>query len=320
MSDGRRLLHGLAGVFAFCFIALGALYIAINKFPERFENFDTLVAIWVKKTETSSRRFPRVLVLGDSTAACGLYAPTFERALSVATLNSSPVEVYFDLKRRLKTREAPACAVMALSWDWEHYKHFFWRTFNRAGFYSPQELDEIFRVSEETQSFPATSMSRWKYDLNAQLYSRRARGLNLSDLQDALFNPPEPSKAQKVAGLVRNRGSIQLPAKLTVPPPEGDLPEGETSNLFRVYAEKIFELAQQHSIRIFFVEIPKTESEAAIIPHWFRESAEKYGIVMLKPEMNWSETDFSYPHHLRAETAIRLTEYVRGKIQNDCYR
>ncbi len=95
-----------------------------------------------------------LLILGDSTASFSVDALLFPDALSLAVVNSTPVEAYFTAKRVLDSGARPRCVVASFSFERELYAKYFWTMFVSGGFYDGAAQAEIEEVSRNNGELP----------------------------------------------------------------------------------------------------------------------------------------------------------------------
>lgn len=280
----------------------------------KFENFDTQIALMKRQVIDNKLTVkPRILIAGDSTALTGLHAKMFGRsAYSLALANGSSIETFFALRDFIKSRPPPDCILLGLSHQWPAYKTFFWRTFARAGFFSGSDLEEIYRAAHELEAFPARTYPPWSYLALSQLHRARLMGLGLSDIQAAIFDPPELPVALRIKRVALSQGSWILNRTIIPKPPTAKLPEGDPEPLFEHFEQKIFELAREKRIPLYYIQIPVSPSETGRVP----QAAN--GVQVVLSNIEWQASDFSFPRHLTEAGATKLFNHIHPRVE--CFR
>ena len=298
---------------------LTLFFIAVWFFPMWVEQIDSSVATYtLSRLADFNLPDPDVLVLGDSTAAVSIHAPTLPNAEGLPALNGTVVEAYFILKRWLDLGHVkPACAVLSFSQNWPSYKLFFWRTFVRSGFYSWDDLLALWRETKEKNQFPGSTYSETGLRLRYYLYRSRLLGLSFAEIQRSLFSPASEGRRRRTGALPRNLGSVVLKNKIRTPPaPPGDLPDGDVDGLFREYGSKLVDLLSRNHIRLYWVNVPEpATSPLESLPadvvarrQLLRSLAQAApDSHTFSPHVALTNDDFGYPGHLTLTGAQKIS-------------
>ena len=150
-----------------------------------------------------------VFVLGDSSAVFSVSAKDLPRTLSLASINSTPMEAFYSLKKILKEGAKPNCILFSGSFSWKANHEFFWPMFVANGFYASGDLKEIYEVSS-LNGDPPGNIGRILFEWKSALYGRKIiDGISWGRIQDAIFQYQEKIKRARrfQANVQREKGS-----------------------------------------------------------------------------------------------------------------
>lgn len=208
----------------------------------------------------------KILILGDSTAAANFTA-RFLDGFSLGLYRATSIETYYLFKRYLEREPQPECVILSLAYNFDHYIVESFGIFINIGFYSDDELDEIYLTSYKMNEFPAKDFNPLEFGffhLKSRLY------LDLSGLEriQRLANPSALSKRLKrFEAMARQfnfrHGNFSLQSSQTNISERIDAylkREFTELPLYDVYLKRVLSLAREKGITVNFVRGPISET------------------------------------------------------------
>ncbi len=207
---------------------------------------------------------PKVLILGDSTAAFGYVAGRLPHTLSLAVFSGSFAEMYYTLERYLRKFPAPNCIVLTASYNWGYHRdNRFWDIYALNRFYSLKELNEIYEASRAVGDFPATEYGKAAFFLKSFLYELRLQGVHMTDVQDAIFKRSLFRSNRKFHRLMHeNSGSINKSSQVFpfIWEPHSHLNAPfAPAPLYDEYLRRLVALANSSGVRVNWIQSPVSE-------------------------------------------------------------
>jgi len=268
----------------------------------------------------------KVLILGDSTAAANFTA-RFLDGFSLGLYRATSIETYYLFKRYLEQEPKPECVILSLAYNFDHYIVESFGIFINVGFYSDDELDEIYELSAELNDFPAKDLNPIEFSffhLKSRLY------LDLSGLEriQRLAKPTALSnRLKRFRAMSRQfnfrRGNFSLQSSQSKISERIDAylkREFSALPIYDAYLKRILTLAQEKGITVNFVRGPIAETglnETAFayfeklgnhLRTVFAEFPEHH---LIFEEKRYPASKMVNPTHLNAQGAKDFTHEIR---------
>jgi hypothetical protein len=319
-----RIYAILAGVYL---VYLGATFLLADYiFPPAQQSIFFQNDVLSGKLEIGT---PKVLIIGDSTAAFGYTAGSLPNTLSMAVFSGSFAEMYYTLERYLKKLPAPNCIVMTASYNWAYHRdNRFWDIYALNRFYGLRELSEIYDASRDVGDFPASEYGKATFYLKYLLYVLRLQGLHMTDVQDAIFKRVLYRSNWKFHRLMReNMGSINKSSQIYpfIWEPHSHLNEPfAPAPLYDEYLRRIVALAGARGIRVNWIQSPISAQvlTPAAKEFYAALNARMRPLVMADPRNTYDGEIKVYPDelmfsatHLNIKGAHRFTAGQRGVFE-----
>lgn len=183
-----RFLLILSGLIVLVFFSLRYLgSISVNYMG----GFDYQVQRYQREvihTVNANEKKRDIIVLGDSTAARNMLFSKSYNVVSLATFGGSLIDSYYLLNKYLHFHPPPKCLIIATSYGAFNYhaKELFWPRLVENGFYSLDELNELYQVGLSQNDFPG-NMSYLEYGYKVLTSYDWLNGFNWGDLQSYIF-------------------------------------------------------------------------------------------------------------------------------------
>lgn len=277
-----------------------------------------------------NRPVAKVLILGDSTAAANFNARDLD-GFSLGLYRATSIETYYLFRRYLEREPKPECVVLSLAYNFDHYAVESFGIFVNAGFYSMQELDEIYTTSAKLNDFPAKDFGPLRFKFELLKYFLYLDLTGLEKIQ-RLANPTALSgRLNRFKSMTRQfnsrHGNFSLQSSQTQ---IGERIDAYLKREFTVlpiyddYLMRILNLAREHGIPVNFVRGPIATtgmSESALA--YFTKLGEHLRTHFAEyPEHQLIYEEKRYPiikminqTHLNARGAKDFTREIRPRLK-----
>lgn len=206
------------------------------------------------------------IILGDSTAARNLLFPTDSNLTSLATFGGSLIDSYLLLIKYLRYHPPPKCLIIMTSYgafDY-HSMEMFWPDLVGNGFYSLDELKELYLVGLSQNDFPG-NLSYLEYINKILTTNDWLNGFNWNDLQNYIFarefmedNPRVYRTLKQNNGLIPVRWETAKRYNLQLTSPSEKYLENEfyPRKTLDIYIRKLFQKIDDLKIRTIILHGP----------------------------------------------------------------
>lgn len=278
----------------------------------------------------------QTIILGDSSTAVSVMPSVLGRlTMNFSGWGTSSMDNYYVLKRYLSVHSPPGCILLSTSYNTDlHYQDKFWSIYIYSGFYSFEELSQIYKDSEEFKGYPSREMSYFEFMLKSAMTRLRLYNLPEVNFNKFVFGNKKTIGKYDVdlEKISDNRGFVGSNAafsgnKLGLDSEvdffkRGFIPfEAEDH-----YLRKIFELSNQNKVKVFFLPAPMASIPDVFSPEIYQEQLGEHIKKLMSsfPNMTYlnripvKNNKFSSLLHIAKEEAHPYTAILRKQMQERC--
>jgi hypothetical protein len=278
----------------------------------------------------------KFIILGDSSTAVSVMPKVLgQSAMNFSGWGTSSMDNYYVLRRYLAAHLAPECVLLSNSYNTDlHYKEKLWTTYIHTGFYSLEELGEIYKVSEVFKGYPSSEMSYFQFMFKGIMTKLKLS--NLPTISFGMFNFLTPKPVNKynlnVRKIADTRGFVGTNKKYS--PNKEDLDEEMKfyKNGFNpfpaedYYIQKILELSNAKKIKVIFLPAPMAKVLDMFNPeeyqlkfglHLKKLMEPFHGTIYLEP-IPVNGKHFSSLLHLSNEEAFGYSLRLKSQVKDSC--
>ncbi|MCD6556716.1 MAG: hypothetical protein J7K64_05920 [Bacteroidales bacterium] len=300
-------------------LPLYVLWILYIEFMPMYYNRPTNTRwYFLKETLAGKYKIPKAnkIFLGESRLNAGLDFTKIPDAYSFASGGSTPVEMYYILKKYLKNHPKPDTVFLSISPRFFCETFAFWHFAVRNNVISHADLQEILSETEKNDtvlgSFPK---------LNYCLYKADYLGYYQDDvLYNYVFTGYSENKKMisEMQSMQGGRPHPGLKDSCSLPNYETKYTDFRPSSLLLKYFEKTADLCRKNNIKFFFFSMPMNESSFNVLkPDFVSKYQKTIQICAGKyPEFDISDSLYAYPDNYFGD-ASHLNPKGRKIFTND---